>query len=88
MCVCLCAFTDLNLQDKLGLTALHHTIDGNQVAALNILVAHGADTSVKNHRDMAPIHHAVEMNNCTMLQVGDDDLSELLETRGLHSRVF
>lgn len=60
---------DVNVRDNLGDTPLHHAIQNDQVDALNLLIANGADTSVVNNRQMAAIHCAVELNKPTVLQV-------------------
>ncbi len=38
----------INCQDEEGWTPLHHSVDGNHLAAVQLLLAHGADVNAVN----------------------------------------
>ena len=67
--------SDINLVDQQGNTPLHRAILGEHCNSINLLLNHGADSSVLNNDQMAPIHLAVEVNAVQSLKVWSVDLN-------------
>ena len=57
------------MQDFDGNTPLHTAVEANQKLSLEFLLVHDANPTIQNHRHMAPIHLAVDLNNTHMLEV-------------------
>ena len=67
--------SDINLIDQQGNTPLHRAILGEHCDSINLLLNHGADSSVLNNDQMAPIHLAVEVNAVQSLKVWSVDFN-------------
>ena len=57
--------------DQEGNTPLHRAVVGEHSDSINLLLNHGADSSVLNEDHMAPIHLAVDVNALKSLKVFD-----------------
>ena len=55
-------FADINAQDKIGNTPLHWAVKHNQPKAIDYLIEQGANTTILNEQNMAPLHLACEQD--------------------------
>ena len=60
---------DINLRDQSGYTALHEAVEADNQVSVNFLLKHGADPTVQNDRQMAPIHLAADADKAIALEV-------------------
>ena len=61
-------FTDINVIDKDGDTALHAAVEEDQVDIINILAKNNANPAILNHSSIAPIHYACEHGKIEVLK--------------------
>ena len=62
-------YSDLNIQDKTGDTALHVAAEMNQAEAASYLIQCGAKRDIQNHLFMAPLHVAVNKSSVEAIEV-------------------
>lgn len=60
---------DVNALDSSGRTALHNAILGRQAKIVEVLLETGADTSLLDRSQDAPLHTAVRTGNANLVQV-------------------
>lgn len=61
---------DLNATDNRGNTPLHTAVKNDQPASITFLLDNGADSTILNDDQLAPIHLAVDANARKALKVG------------------
>jgi ankyrin repeat protein len=59
----------INLRDSNGQTALHLAAFNGHVAAVETMLKHGADTTVRDHSGKTPADKASEMGNGATISV-------------------
>lgn len=73
---------DVNLQDRLGLTPLHHAASAGNMAVVRLLLDNGADVNASNEIGVTPLYSALARSRtriATLLrQRGADELSQEL----------
>lgn len=60
---------DLNIEDNIGWTPLHHAVRNNALKAIEFLLDHGVDHVHLSKNQEAPIHIAVIHNQLEALEV-------------------
>jgi ankyrin repeat protein len=60
---------DLNVEDKIGWTPLHHAVRNNALNAIEFLLDNGVDDTRLSKQFEAPIHLAVIHNQLKALEV-------------------
>ena len=67
--VCYFFSVDINAQDKIGNTPLHWAVKHNQPKAIDYLIEQGANTTILNEQNMAPLHLACEQDISSAVEV-------------------
>ncbi|OUM56733.1 hypothetical protein PIROE2DRAFT_49272, partial [Piromyces sp. E2] len=62
-CPCHGADVDVNKQNLLGNTPLHHACKNNNKTIVRYLIEHGADINIKNYNLYTMLHYACENKN-------------------------
>lgn len=80
----------INLQSKLGHTALHAAIMCKHPEAVGILLSHGADVTIKNQLDESPLSLSRKTlnNNPVTNNCAQDQIAKLLNIHVSHPNYF
>ena len=70
---------EINFQDKGGATALHIASRKGQVHTAAILLANGADQSIKDNQGHTPLTRAVDFGKIEIVKLLREDLSKRAE---------